>query len=152
MDELDVGPKMKTLKNTGFAILLTITAVGCKDTPFVQAGQQQATPSWKHARPQPESYIQPGDKVYIFTNIFPDPFDGIFQVSQKGMVSPRYCGAPVKIGGYSEVMASTIVLEHACKHDVYNERSNIRIYVVRVDRFQSKNEENGQQGETRNPH
>ena len=136
---------MKTAKNIAFVLLLNIMTVGCKNAFSGRADEVQRTPSWKYARPVPESRIQPGDKVYIFTNIFPDPFDGLFLVDKNGKVSPRFCGSPVKIGGHTEVEASTLVREHACRNDVYIERSNVKVFVVRAERLKAESNQNGQQ-------
>ncbi len=50
------------------------------------------------------------------------------------MVRPKFCDAPVKIGGTSEVEASKIVLQHTHKNEVYNPKGGARINVIRAKR------------------
>jgi hypothetical protein len=100
--------------------------------------QKPANPQWKFIRALKNVIIAPGDEVFISTNIHPDSFDGFYKVDANGMVRPKYCEKPVKIGGMSEVEASNIVLKHTFNSEVYNPKSAVRINVIKANRLPNR--------------
>lgn len=98
------------------------------DPKFVVLGFNGKVPEWKMKKGKAENIIKNGDTVYISTNVFPDPVDGIYHVDQEGFVKVKLFNAKIKIGGLSEIEASAKLLKQGKAEDLY--AGEARFYVL----------------------